>query len=316
MHTTRQGCKVYYVVHVKRILPLNCETGVENRAISSIIRLLVLVTNFPVRLEPGGIYAHTYTVRPKMRQPAPARYSESTSRASKRFIFPGAPFFRSPRSAPGQIRDAAPGCHRWATRWNHGCCVWFLAYEVIPTSQTLRDKWFIGANASNQGASPGSQTIRRYSGLYPANIESRARYAHYRLAAACEPTVWNIHPSAQYRKSTGKTTKKNLPHHEMPNPLDKTADRSASECLSQYEILRRQALEPGDDANPNGLELAFIERQGLAAWIDAGWNSPSSVNTLEGLQITTIHGPEKSSVDLVLALADLVLGDRQEKYYD
>ncbi|MBU1662516.1 MAG: hypothetical protein KKD28_13705 [Chloroflexi bacterium] len=34
----------------------------------------------------------------------------------------------------------------------------------------------------------------------------------------------------------------------------------------QYEILRRQALETGENPNCNGLEQAFIESRGLAAF--------------------------------------------------
>jgi hypothetical protein len=76
--------------------------------------------------------------------------------------------------------------------------------------------------------------------------------------------------------------------------------------------LRRQVLESGDDPHPNGLELAFIERQGLAAWMEYGPDNlpPDAVSA--NLQMPGPGDAETPSHNLVLALADLVLGDRQE----
>jgi hypothetical protein len=82
--------------------------------------------------------------------------------------------------------------------------------------------------------------------------------------------------------------------------------------LEQYESLRRQALEPGDSNEHNGLELAFIERWGLAAWIEGGLPFPvGSAKPTDG-PTPALRETEPVPRDLVLALADLVLGDRQE----
>jgi hypothetical protein len=80
-----------------------------------------------------------------------------------------------------------------------------------------------------------------------------------------------------------------------------------SECTRQYENLRRQALEAGEISHGNGLEQAFIERRGLAAWIS---NVPPGATSV---QMTETGTP---SCDLILALAALVLGDRLEEQDD
>ena len=312
MHPTREICKAYYVADVKCILPPNCELGVENRPICLIIGLSVLAVIFPTRLEPGGSYAHACTVRSQMRQSASARYPEPTSRASQRCAVSDEPLFRSPRSTPGQIRDAASSGHRWPAYWNHCRRLWVLAHHALSTPQTLRGDWVSWTTPSTQGASSSSQTVRRYPDLYPANPESRARTAHCKPVVACEPALWDIHPSAQYPTCAGQAAKKRMPDHETSQPLCPASPRSGSECLARYEILRRQVLEFGDDPHPNGLELAFIERQGLAAWMEYGPDNlpPDAVSA--DLQMSGPGEVKTPSHTLVLALADLVLGDRQE----
>jgi hypothetical protein len=89
----------------------------------------------------------------------------------------------------------------------------------------------------------------------------------------CKPAVWNSYPFAQYRKITGKEAKKRQTCPEMPKPLP--AVRSSAECLAQYEQLHSQALETSNNSAPYSLEMAFMERQGLAAWMDADWDKLS-----------------------------------------
>ena len=86
-----------------------------------------------------------------------------------------------------------------------------------------------------------------------------------------------------------------------------------SECRHQYETLRRQALEPSGLSSRNGLELAFIERQGLTAWMERGLDSQAADAVSADPQA---REPEQAMLlrrDLILALADLVVGDRQEE---
>ena len=86
--------------------------------------------------------------------------------------------------------------------------------------------------------------------------------------------------------------------------------RSALDTLDQYENLRHQALEleQGDLSTFQGLGVAFIERQGLAAWV-AG---PSENAVLVDGWTPEHHEVVTAPPDLVLALVDLVLGDRKE----
>jgi hypothetical protein len=82
------------------------------------------------------------------------------------------------------------------------------------------------------------------------------------------------------------------------------------ECLAQYETLRRQALEPSSQEapNPKSVEAAFIERQGLAAWAECG---PESA-VLPGEPTAEQHKAESSHRELVMVLAQFVIGDREE----
>lgn len=88
--------------------------------------------------------------------------------------------------------------------------------------------------------------------------------------------------------------------------------RSAAECRHQYETLRRQALESSGLSSRNGLERVFIERQGLTAWMERGPDSQAA----DAVSADTLaREPEPAMPlrrDLILALADLVVGDRQE----
>jgi hypothetical protein len=59
--------------------------------------------------------------------------------------------------------------------------------------------------------------------------------------------------------------------------------------------------------------MALIERQGLAAWIMAGPTHGSSVAVPADVRMPKLLDAQSPSCDLVLALGDLVLGDRQEE---
>jgi len=84
-------------------------------------------------------------------------------------------------------------------------------------------------------------------------------------------------------------------------------------CTDQYEILRRQALEVGEISRGNALEMAFIEYRGLVAWLTdkPPCLSPDALSA--DLQTAESENPD---CDLILALADLVLGNRLEEKDD
>jgi hypothetical protein len=90
----------------------------------------------------------------------------------------------------------------------------------------------------------------------------------------------------------------------------------------QYEILRQQVLAGSDLTNCGGCcnccsqEVVWVEQQGMAAWMAHAQDclaqgafsvAPPSLAMKEG---------KPSENDLVLVLADLVLGDRQEQHRD
>jgi hypothetical protein len=87
------------------------------------------------------------------------------------------------------------------------------------------------------------------------------------------------------------------------------AIRSGAECTRQYEILRGLALEAGENSNGNALELAYLECRGLAAWMAYVPPGPAPGAAPVGLQTADVESP---GCDLILSLANLVLGDRLE----
>lgn len=93
---------------------------------------------------------------------------------------------------------------------------------------------------------------------------------------------------------------------DEPNSI---AIRSMEECTLQYEILRRQVLEAGKISNDNALEITFIECRGLAAWMSYAPPGAASAD----LQTAESENPGS---DLIVALADLVLGNRLEEKDD
>lgn len=86
--------------------------------------------------------------------------------------------------------------------------------------------------------------------------------------------------------------------------------QSALGTLNQYESLRHQALEavPEDPQSFQGLGVAFIERQGLAAWVEGPAENAAPVDGWTPEHLKAVAAPP----DLVLALVDLVMGDRKE----
>jgi hypothetical protein len=90
-----------------------------------------------------------------------------------------------------------------------------------------------------------------------------------------------------------------------------SAVRSGPEWQSCYESLRRQVLEPESGVRGPQPEPSRIEREGVAAWLANAPERP--VERVEAASPHTGHGAEAGPPrsELILALADLVLGDRQ-----
>lgn len=209
---------------------------------------------------------------------------------------------------------------------------------MVSTAEMLGDRGAGRVIAPEQRTPASLQVIQRGGDLHSANHAGRARVAHDRVAYAGRATVWLVCPSAQYRTSGGSESKKSLPKISVPDiPIPATV-RSGFDCRGRYEALRCQVLqsdysfteehstrqsEAGGSSSHGGLELAFIEQQGLAAWIAAGSSGSSAKGgglsgmavPVEGLlhvadePLPKLQDVRSSSGELVLALADLVLGD-------
>jgi hypothetical protein len=72
-------------------------------------------------------------------------------------------------------------------------------------------------------------------------------------------------------------------------------------------------LEPSGLSSRNGLELAFIERQGLTVWMEHGPDSQAADAVSADTQAREPEQAMPLRRDLILTLADLVVGDRQEE---
>ena len=98
--------------------------------------------------------------------------------------------------------------------------------------------------------------------------------------------------------------------------MPSAAVRSGPEWQSCYESLRRQVLETGSGVRRTHAEVTFIERQGLAAWLAHTLDCPADGAAPASPQTAQLVGAGPPHDDLIQVLADLVLGDRQEKRDD
>jgi hypothetical protein len=73
-------------------------------------------------------------------------------------------------------------------------------------------------------------------------------------------------------------------------------------------------LDPSTPSSRSGLELAFIERQGVAAWMERALDGAAASAVLADPQIREPGQAESPRRDLILVLMDLVMGDRQEEH--
>ncbi len=81
-----------------------------------------------------------------------------------------------------------------------------------------------------------------------------------------------------------------------------TLSEAESQC--RYETLRSQALASDNLAGPRSAGLKFLQSQGLAAWLAQPDGQAESASSAEVVP---------TEADVIRALADLVLGDRQER---
>jgi hypothetical protein len=304
MRTVRQTCKAYYAADVKRIMPPNWAGGVDNHPIGLIIRVSIRTEVSLAGAGSGGFDAYGHTERPEMYQPACVRQSEPASGTGQRCPFSSISLLRSPRSGTSQIRDAAPGQGHRTAGWGDSSRLRVLASEAGSIAKTLRGGGTDWAATARQGASASSQADRRGAGFCPGNVESGARNEDDRVAAAGSRAVWLFGASPQYRTGAGAVPKKR--QGEAPPPA---ATRSTAECAKQYEILRSMALEIGENATGNALELAYLECRGVAAWM--AYVPPGAVRG----EIPTVEAATPDC-DLIRSLANLVLGDRLEAQDD
>ena len=313
MHRTRPRCKAHYAVDVKRIMPPNWVRRVDIPPICSIMRISIWAEIFLTKPGSGGHDAYHNVERCQKRQPACTRRPEPPPRKSQRCPVSGTPFLRPARPGTGQIRNAATGHDRWTASWTYGNSLRVLADVAVSIAQTFRGPGTGRVAASTQRAAAGSQTVRRCTDLYRGYVEIRARTAHRELATARGQGVWHQCTSPQYRKSTGTAPKKGVPSNAVSDVPHPASDRDMEACTLQYETLRCHALEVDEISSSTALEMAFIEYRGLVAWLtyvppclSPGARSPN-------LQTAETESAER---DWIVALADLVLGDRLEEKDD
>lgn len=115
---------------------------------------------------------------------------------------------------------------------------------------------------------------------------------------------------AQSPTGTGEQPKKRDPVDETSAASPKVLCVGCGQLQERYEVLRHLALETNraEISVSDGLELAFLERQGVAAWMETclAGSLPAVVQEVE------MQEPVTPPDGLVLALVDLVVGDRVE----
>ena len=313
MHRDRPICKAYYAVDVKRITPPNWARSVDKPPICPIMRISIWAEIFLSEPGYGGYDAYQDVERCQKCQPACTRRPEPPPRKNQRCPVSSTPFLRPARSSTGQIRNAAKGNDRPRSGWSNSNSLRVLPSEIVSAPQTLRDGRAGRVAASTQRAAAGSQIIRRCADLCDGHVESRTGTAHRELATVRGQGVWHQGTSPQYRKSAGTAPKKGVPNNSVSDAPNPENDQGMEGCKRQYETLRRHALDADEISSSIALEMAFIEYRGMAAWLTyvPPCLSPSAGS--DNLKTAEIESGER---DLIVVLADLVLGDRLEEKDD
>ena len=94
MIATRLKCKAHYAAHVKHILPLKWDSGGQNHPKWFIMELAIPAVLVPIRPGPGGFDAHADYLRRQVRQLAPARHPEPSSRTGQGYLVSDPSIFR------------------------------------------------------------------------------------------------------------------------------------------------------------------------------------------------------------------------------
>ena len=204
------------------------------------------------------------TPRPEDRLPACPWTSPPACREGPRRTVPLPALFRSPRSAPGSLRDAPPPSGRRTLHPQGGRALRGQPSHLLPCGGGLphpRASRSRPAETRSQGTSPMHSRDRR---LRPVAAPGRPSTLLGRLAARDRPSVRrSTSPSEDGGARPRPGSKK-----RAPKSLASEASARFPSVEPEYEALRKAAMK-GEASGPSPLGLGVFLLRGWMGWADA-----------------------------------------------
>src|SRR6266849_4376686 len=233
-------------------------------------------------------------------------YSESASPRRDRRAVCQRQLFRSQRSRPGQVRDAAPGAERGSLGDWRRDGFRLLPALVLSSAGSLRGGWACRPGSPQTRSQAGTQADRRGPGLPRRDTPEEAVRAD-NGTGALDPTAFrNQGASTEHRTQPAASSKK--------TPLNEPGDPPIArpDLTEQYEQLRRDAT--GRSAHAvQGLGLALFLRRGMTAWMQA-WSqcTDCAAPNTHPRPATPAAVPMDLRAQIATLLAGIILGLQQE----
>lgn len=314
------NCQGNYAVTVRRIMPLrrySASTSFPQVGCGNVSGYMDLRQKARLPMTPYGIIELTdhWTKlggsydddhRCQVGRASAARRSPSSSRTDRRFAVSRSRLFRSTRSRPSPIRDAAAGSSRRCLGNGRRRGVRLFAVRVLRSQRRLSAWRIAGLGPSPARSSAPAQVEWTDPGLPPRAAWPRSGVCCRGIDTIGSRSIWSECPSPQHRAGVGSPAKKGAVHSPA------TADAPGL-WTTRYEDLRQRALTVGEA----GWEQILVIRQGLQAWMNA-WPQPRGPRPVSASTTPTTHGhpdPALTShqqMQLVQILASIILHSQPE----
>jgi hypothetical protein len=244
--------------------------------------------------------------RSQTRGSATTRDSESASPRRDRRAVCQRQLFRSQRSRPGQVRDAAPGAERGSLGDWRRDGFRLLPALVLSSAGCLRGGWARWTGSSQTRPQAGAQAHRRGPGLHCRDASERACCADTGTGAADPRTFRDKGSSTKHRTQPAASSKKTPRNESSGQPI------APPDLTEQYEQLRREATGRSEH-EVQGLGLALFLRRGMTAWMQA-WSQCTgcAAPNTHPRPATPAAVPRDLRTQIATLLAGIILGLQQE----
>ena len=310
-------CKYNYASYVKRNSPHrwdNCPGQDEqfrlriaqNRQSSPVSLGFRFCLTLYVRLNYYYIAWHgqTHPTEPENRGTETVGHAQSPCGNRGRSLVQAKPFFRSPRSSAGPLRDAATPHRRTDVNSRRSGRLWRFTSHVLSSASVFRTVWTGRLIARSAGAEGWAQAERGSSGVRGQFAEVRPQAHHRSVRQSHSRAFCNYCPQTQSRASSGATQKKTT-----------SADLRSSipaDAAAAYETLRPHLIDPADQSGAI-YGRAVLLRRGMLAWASTSRQVPA-------LSVSPSPAPGSSisyevSKELIQVMAGLILHHGKDSVY-